>query len=155
MAFIIDTNVLLRLIVPNDPMHPAAVNACSLMISAGEELFAFPQNISEFWNVCTRPVVNNGLGYSTVKANVEINALSQWVTVIPEHIDTYAEWRDLIVKHKVRGVKTHDARLAAAIIAQGLDSLVTFNAKDFKRFTTIKVFTPADILAKYSRKVGK
>ena len=149
MAFLVDTNILLRAIVPNDSKHLVAVDACSRLIAAGEELFAFPQNMAEFWNVCTRPLESNGLGYSSKKANSEIDKISQIVTVIPEHINTYAEWRDLIVNHSVRGAKVHDARLAAAMIAQGLENILTFNGSDFKRFTAIKVFAPADIRTSY------
>lgn len=147
MAFLLDTNVLLRVITPSGPMHLEAVAACSILIEAGQELFAFPQNIAEFWRVCTRPKDKNGFGYTTKKADSEIDKLEGFVTVIPEHIDTYREWRSLVAKYRVKGVKVHDARIAAAMIAQGLTNLLSFNTSDFKRFSDINVFAPADIIA--------
>ncbi|CCQ54645.1 hypothetical protein CWATWH0003_3744 [Crocosphaera watsonii WH 0003] len=34
-----------------------------------------PQNLIEFWNVCTRPLDKNGLGYSLTETQAEIKKI--------------------------------------------------------------------------------
>ena len=64
MGYLIDTNILLRSCQPDRPMYSVAVGAVETLFVRGEELYISPQNIVEFWNVCTRPLDKNGLGMS-------------------------------------------------------------------------------------------
>ena len=43
-------------------MGEASLQAIKLLLAAGEVVCVLPQNIAEFWNVCTRPSDKNGLG---------------------------------------------------------------------------------------------
>jgi hypothetical protein len=43
-------------------MHGVAVAALDFLVRSGETVVIVPQNITEFWNVCTRPTDQNGLG---------------------------------------------------------------------------------------------
>ena len=60
---LLDTNVLLRLLAPNDPQHGLAVSAIQAALEQGVELFVAPQVIMECWVVLTRPVDVNGMGW--------------------------------------------------------------------------------------------
>ena len=51
----------------------------------------------------------------------------------------------LVVNHQVVGKQAHDTRLVAAMLAHGLTDLLTFDVRDFKRFTEITVVNPQDI----------
>ncbi|HXM33725.1 MAG TPA: hypothetical protein VN920_00925, partial [Pyrinomonadaceae bacterium] len=62
MSFLLDTNIILRLVEPAHSMHAAALDASSALLAADEAVHIVPQNIAEFWNVCTRPLNQNGLG---------------------------------------------------------------------------------------------
>jgi hypothetical protein len=53
--------------------------------------------------------------------------------LLPDTPALYAEWKSLIVRHGVIGVKVHDARLVAAMNVHGVRRLLTFNAGDFSR----------------------
>ncbi len=64
MAYLLDTNILLRTISPSDPMHPEAVAAIDTLNARREQVIIAPQNLIEFWNVCTRPSERNGLGFT-------------------------------------------------------------------------------------------
>ncbi len=75
MSFLVDTNVLLRSAEPSHPMYTDAVNATSILLERGEELYIVPQNLIEFWNVYTRPVERNGLGHTAAEAYTEVNRL--------------------------------------------------------------------------------
>ena len=51
----------------------------------------------------------------------------------------------MLVHHAVLGVQVHDARLVAVMNVYGVQSLLTFNADDFKRFPQIVVINPKDV----------
>src|SRR5439155_10517500 len=55
MSCLADTNVLLRYVQQNHDMHGVAVAALDFLLGSGEIVVIVPQNITEFWNVCTRP----------------------------------------------------------------------------------------------------
>ena len=48
-------------------------------------------------------------------------------------------------QHEVSGKKAHDTRLVASMIVHGLDTVLTFNVADFKRYTMIAALHPAAI----------
>jgi thiamine pyrophosphate-dependent acetolactate synthase large subunit-like protein len=62
MATLIATNILLRSVQPTHPMHSVAVHALETLLAREEPLVTALQNVAEFWNAATRPVVYNGLG---------------------------------------------------------------------------------------------
>ena len=72
MPVLIDTNVLLRSMQPSHPMHVSAVRALEVLIRRQEPLVIALQNVAEFWNVATRPVANNGLGFTIEEARDEL-----------------------------------------------------------------------------------
>jgi predicted nucleic acid-binding protein len=53
MSVFIDTNVLVRSIVPSSPMHEPAVRAIASVIESGEPVVLTPQVTAEFRNVVT------------------------------------------------------------------------------------------------------
>jgi len=47
--------------------------------------------------------------------------------------------------HSVSGVKVQDAKIVAAMKAHNIQNLLTFNAKDFKRYANIKAVELKDV----------
>lgn len=150
MSYLADTNILLRLIEPAHPMHLDAYGAVEALLNRGETVYALPQNVAEFWNVCTRPADKNGLGFSPAKTDVELKKLEAIITVVADIPAIYPFWRSLVVLHAVSGVQVHDARIAAAMIAHGITHLLTFNGTDFKRYPGITVLEPKDVIPQTS-----
>jgi hypothetical protein len=70
-AYLVDTNVLLRLIKPDDCDYPLVRSAVQQLWTVGEDLCYTSQNLGEFWNTCTRPAERNGYGLSIPKRTVE------------------------------------------------------------------------------------
>src|ERR1039458_7183347 len=103
------------------------------------------QNMSEFWNVATRPAANNGLGFSVALALVEMEKIERFLTVLPDSPAAYGEWKRLVVRHKVIGSKVHDAKLVAAMNVNGLRRILTFNTEDFARYE-IEAIHPSSLL---------
>src|SRR5260221_12125583 len=83
-AYLLDTNVLLRLYQPNSPEFSAIRNAVSALNRAGAELYYRSQNIVEFWNVSTRPVAQNGYGLSPAETDDVARKIERAFTLLPE-----------------------------------------------------------------------
>jgi predicted nucleic acid-binding protein len=142
MSVLVDTNVLLRRTQPNHEHHAAAMDSVARLLAAGEMVCVTPQNIAEFWNVMTRPVANNGLGFSISLALGEVEKIERILTLLRDSAATYPEWKRLVVKHSVLGTKVHDARLVAAMNVHGVGRILTFNAGDFTRYG-VEVLLPS------------
>jgi predicted nucleic acid-binding protein len=146
MAILIDTNILLRLVQPAHSMHLAAVQALATLIERDETLVVAVQNMAEFWNVATRPEVNNGLGFTIEEARDELSKLEGFFAVLHEDGASYGAWRTLVVENRVKGVEVHDARLAAVMLAGGIRQILTFNTSDFERYPGIEAIHPDKFL---------
>lgn len=96
----------------------------------GADICCTPQNISEFWNVCTRPSDRNGFGLSISEADEALQAIERTVTVLPDNEQIYRVWRALVVRHRVSGVQVHDARLAAAMQVHGISHISVVHPQD-------------------------
>jgi predicted nucleic acid-binding protein len=146
MNCLVDTNILTRLAEPGHPMHQPALDAVKLLVHQGYKLHVVPQNLYEFWVVCTRPTSVNGLGKTAAEAVAElanIKSLFLWTDDTPA---VYGVWERLVASIPVLGKNAHDARLVAAMTVHGLSHLLSFNAKDFRNYPGVTSVTPADVL---------
>jgi hypothetical protein len=145
MAILIDTNVLLRAVQTSHPMHEVALRAIEALLAGSDGLIIAVQNVAEFWNAATRPLAANGLGMTVEQAGAEVKRLEGFFEVVSESAASYAAWKTLLMVHRVSGAQVHDARLAAVMAANGIGKIVTFNVRDFSRFTGIEALHPEQI----------
>lgn len=136
MGILADTNVLLRRTQPDHPLHAAAVGSIARLLTAGEDVHYTPQNIAEFWNVATRPLVHNGFGFDGVLARRQVELIERLFVLLPDTPTIYDEWKRLIVTHGAMGSKVYDARLVATMNVHGVKTILTFNTDDLRRCTT-------------------
>ncbi len=146
MSTLLDTNILTRSAQPGHPMYQTAVDAVDGLRQRGEILHVVPQNFYEFWVVATRPVGQNGLGLTPAQARAETDQLKKLFVVLDDTPAIFPEWERLVTSHAVSGRNAHDTRLVAAMLIHGLGQLLTFNAVDFQRFTSIAVLSPDQVL---------
>ncbi|WP_162176619.1 type II toxin-antitoxin system VapC family toxin [Deinococcus frigens] len=140
----IDTNIALRLVDISSPQHLMVKSALSRLVLQGDQIILVPHIFYELWAVMTRPTDVNGLGWPPELAHSVINGLNSQFLFLADTPAVFDHWLNLVSLHRVSGKKAHDARLAAVMQAHGLDSLLTFNETDFKRFG-ISVITPTDL----------
>jgi predicted nucleic acid-binding protein len=145
VTFLVDTNLLLRSVEPSHPMYGDAVSAIATLQGRGEQLHIVPQNLIEFWNVYTRPLERNGLGHTATEAEVEVNRLKVFFSLLLDPSEIYEEWERLVVTYAVRGVNVHDARLVAAMLVHGLTHILTFNISEFARYSEITAVHPTTV----------
>jgi predicted nucleic acid-binding protein len=142
MRILVDTNILLRAIQNESPLCPVARRALKTLHRQIYQLCLTPQNVREFWNVCTRPTDHNGLGISVPGTERHTRFLERYFTVLPDSALTYSTWRQLVAAHNVLGVKVHDAWLVAAMRSQSISRILTFNRSDFARYDGIECVDP-------------
>jgi predicted nucleic acid-binding protein len=99
----------------------------------------------EFWNVLARPAERNGFGLTIEAADREAELLETQFAFLPDNERIHFEWRRLVVRHAVSGVKVHDARLAAVMLAHGVTHLLTLDPRDFARYDGITAVHPAEV----------
>jgi predicted nucleic acid-binding protein len=146
MRILVDTNILLRAVHLRHPAARIAINAIKTLHRQQHALCLAPQNIVEFWNVCTRPVDVNGLGLSVAGTDRYVQKLKRIFTVVQDSLQTFQSWHELVVRHSIIGSKVHDARLVAIMRVHGIGSILTFNVKDFTRYNGIAVIPPDEVL---------
>lgn len=146
MAYLVDTNVFLRLVSEGDPDRRTALDAIQKLRARNEDLCYTSQVLAEFWAVCTRPATARG-GYGLLPAKTERKArlIERYCRLLPDSLSTHQEWRQLIAAHSVAGVEVHDARLVASMIVHGITHLLTFDKEDFKRYSAITVISPQEV----------
>jgi predicted nucleic acid-binding protein len=146
VACLLDTNILLRLVVRTDPEHALVRSALRTLRLRGEQRCYLPQNLVEFWSVCTRPAAARG-GYGMTLSEADENAriIERLFILLPESPALHAQWRQLIMAHGVQGVQVHDARLVAAMRVHGITRILTLNPSDFSRYAGITAVHPDSV----------
>ena len=130
-AFLADTNVLLRIVDPGSPEHEVAIRSVADLQSKGDVVYLASQNLYEFWAVATRPVANNGLGWDSERAKQEIEDLQERFSLLHDSELILEKWLELVTTFRVQGKRPHDARLAAVLLVNHFDHLLTFNDTGF------------------------
>lgn len=144
-TYLVDSNVLLRWVRPNDGDFPAVVSSIDALLRHGSVLCYTSQNVAEFWNTCTRPGDRNGYGLSPKEADRAARFFEEKLRLLPDSLAVHEEWRRLLVAYGVSGVRVHDARLVAAMLAHGIKRILTFNDKDFARYPDIEAVHPRSV----------
>ncbi len=142
MSYLMDTNILLRLINGNDLQHAQTQQAVTTLQEQKVKLYIVSQNLVEFWAVSTRPINANGLGLTVAETAHESSLLKQLFTLRPDDRAVFTAWENLVVKYEVKGRQVHDTRLVAAMIVHEITHLLTFNTQDFNRFSEITAISP-------------
>ena len=144
-GYLIDTDILLRISLVNDPLHNLIGTALQKLARQGTASCFSLQNLAEFWNVCTRPTNRNGYGLTIAETNQRAEYIERTMTFLPDNDQVYPIWRSLVRVNNVRGVQVHDARLVAVMLAHGLGHILTLNQSDFQRFASVQAIHPSQL----------
>lgn len=145
MIALCDTNVLVRIINPADPLHQVASSAILHLQSRDWDIAITPQVVYEYWTVATRPTNVNGLGHSQVQTWSNVEQMKRQYSLLMENAGVYPLWEKLVHMWPTQGKQAHDARLVAMMQLHQVTHLLTFNVADFKRYSMIEVLEPAQI----------
>jgi predicted nucleic acid-binding protein len=146
MRILVDSNLITRLAQPAHHHHQAARTAVETVLARNDDPCIIPQILYEFWVVATRPVSENGgLGMSGTQAQHEIDNVQKTFTFLRGERGIFDEWYRLVIQYDVQGKPAHDARLVAAMLRRGITHILTFNARDFRRYSGITVLSPDQV----------
>jgi predicted nucleic acid-binding protein len=145
MPYLVGTNVLLRLLQRSDPHHQALRAALRTLRQRGEQLCFTPQNLVEFWCVCTRLTTVNGFGLTMAEMDRRARVIERLLTLLPDSPAMHAKWRRLVVAHVVSGVQVYDAWLVAAMRVHGVTNILILNIDDFAHYPGITAVHPQNI----------
>ena len=139
MIHLADTNFSLRFAVKQNPQHQIIRQAVRNLRNRGDEICIVPQTCVEFWNVATRPVKNNGFGFSIADADFFLRLIERIFPLLPDDARVHQEWQKLVLSFGVSGVQVHDARIVAAMLIHQVTHILTFNTSDFARYSSIGI----------------
>jgi len=145
MDVLVDSNVLLRIVEAGSQQHATAVGAINALIER-QRLLIVPQIAYEFWVVATRTVEANGLGRSVEETDQLLHQFADQFPILRDERGVLQHWWELVRTYRVRGTKSHDARIVAAMRRHGIRHLLTFNGKDFVGFRDIEVLVPEAVV---------
>jgi hypothetical protein len=124
-------------------LNPVIVSATDAILGHEGVLCFTAQNVGEFWNACTRPIDRNGYGLSPQQPDRLAKTFKARLRLLPDSLGVHEEGRSpLVAPNDVSGVQVHDARLVAAMRVHGVRHILTFNDKDFARYTDIQALHP-------------
>ncbi|MGH9877556.1 MAG: type II toxin-antitoxin system VapC family toxin [Nitrososphaerales archaeon] len=134
MIYLVDTNILLRVLRRTDPRRAIVRGAARTLRTNSHELHATSQNFTEFWNASTRPMNRNGFGLTPTETGRLLWIAERLFPLLPDSLAIYPEWRRLVVEYSVSGVQVYDARLVASMLVHNVTHILTFNTSDFARY---------------------
>lgn len=143
--YLLDTNVVLRFCNPSDVQHRLVTDVISFLLAQGDECLLTAQIIIEFWVVATRPVEVNGLGWTAEQTRSRIDELMLRFPMLSDSSQIFTNWLDLVTSRKVMGKRTHDARIVAVMLTNGVTHILTLNPTDFALSSNITIVRPQDI----------
>lgn len=138
----VDTNILLAASDGDRLCHAEATELLQRAFSGQERLFACGQVFREYLVVATRPIENNGLGLRPKKATENIQSFRQCLQILDENDPSTQRLESLVIKHRLKGKRIHDANIVSIMIENGLRRIFTVNPNDFKAFPEILALKP-------------
>lgn len=141
----LDTNILLRATVLPFPGYARVKPFVDDFIRRGDELWISGQVIREYCNQVTRPQ-SFMQPINAVQIDAQYKKLRAVFRVANETDAVIEQFIRLLQSHPTQGKQVHDVNLVATMLVYGIDTLMTLNISDFKRFAdVIQVISPVDM----------
>lgn len=129
----LDTNILLRMILTQMNQHAEVDALVKRTISEGAELWISGQVIREFIVQATHPrTLAEPLTIEQVVH--EIEAMKPLFQIADETAAVRDKLLELLQQYPTQGKQVHDANIVATMLAYEIDTLLTLNVDDLKRF---------------------
>jgi predicted nucleic acid-binding protein len=126
-------NVLLRATIDAVQLHREALALVEAQHDDGKELWISRQVIREYMVFITRPqAFFTPMNVEEVEERV--NRIQSIFQVADETGDVTARLLQLIKQYPTGGKQIHDANIVATMLVNGIDTLLTQNIDDMKRF---------------------
>lgn len=129
---LIDTNVMVYFIDEDSKYH----KICNELLNSENKIFISSKSLAEFFAVLTRiPDVS----VSAKEAIKMVRFFSDSFQIIFPSNKSVEILMTLVEKHQPKGLKIHDYEIMSIGIANKIDTLATFNSRDFPADDNIKI----------------
>lgn len=129
----LDTNILLRTILTQMNQHAEVDALVKRIIREGAELWISGQVIREFIVQATHPrTLTKPLTIEQVVN--EIEAIKPLFQIADETATVRDKLLELLQQYPTQGKQVHDANIVATMLAYEINTLLTLNVDDMKRF---------------------
>ncbi|HEX3885116.1 MAG TPA: type II toxin-antitoxin system VapC family toxin [Stellaceae bacterium] len=137
----VDTNVLVYALDADAPQHAAARALLDAAREASTTLYVTSQILCEFYSIVTNPrrVLKPRTAVDAVNA---VSGLLAFLHVLPVPAHTVDDVLNLLRRRPVTGGDVFDLQIVAAMQANGIQRIYTFNTADFEAFPELAVTTP-------------
>jgi predicted nucleic acid-binding protein len=131
----VDTNVVLRSQNNEAPLHAQASELLADVITTGYEVWISRQVLREYLVWVTRPDFLTK-PIKAADAETHLTKLRQVFKIADDTEAVTTKLLQLIKQYPTIGKPIHDANIVATMLVNSIDTLLTTNLKDFKRFET-------------------
>lgn len=139
-----DTNIILRAYHDVFPQHFSVKAIFDRLLADDTDLWISRQVIREYLVQVTHPRTF-AMPLTSSQAVEQVGNILQTCQIIGETSATTNALLTLIRDYSVSGKQIHDANIVAAMLANGIDTLLTLNTADFKRYEDrITLLVPGD-----------
>jgi len=128
---LVDTNVLIYATLQKDPRHPRVREVVALHSSPEVEMFISVQNLAEMYPNLTGPKNQPPDTPELARRKIESIAHLNGVTVLPIQLPVQRRALELCERHQIRRQRYFDAQLAACMLEEGIETILTENTRDF------------------------
>ncbi len=137
----LDTNILLRATLPVYAEHSQSLALVQAQMKKGVELWISRQVLREFLAQVTRPQ-NFMIPMPIAEAARRVEEFETVYAVADEDAEVTRQLITLLKKYPSGGKQIHDANIVATMLVHQIDTLLTLNVEDMKRFSSeIKVIS--------------
>jgi predicted nucleic acid-binding protein len=129
----LDTNIVLRATITQFPLHEQVREFVNNYIVGETELWINRQVVREYFNQVTRPqIFMNPMKPEQIQPQYEV--MCTMFKIADETEAVTAQLIILLQEYPTAGKQVHDANIVATMLAYDINTLLTMNIDDFKRF---------------------
>lgn len=139
---LVDTNVLIYATLEKDPRHARAREVLSWRDSPLVELFISVQSLAEMYPNLTGPKNNPPDPPGLARRKIESISRLSGVTILPVQLPVQRRALELCERHQIRRQRYFDAQLAATMLEEGIETILTENDRDFADIPEVRALNP-------------
>ena len=139
---LVDTNVLIYATLEKDPRHTRAREVLAWRGSPRVGLFISVQNLAEMYPNLTGPKNQPPDPPELARRKVESIARLSGLTVLPIQMSLQRRALQLCERHQIKRQRYFDAQLAASMLEEGIETILTENDRDFADITEVRAINP-------------
>ncbi len=128
---VIDTNVLLYYFKDNTKYYKVSV---SILENENLNLFITTKNISELFAVLTKQKI------SWANILLFFNDIQKNCTILYPDKRSLNLFKNICTKYEPQGNKIFDMEIVSIMLSNGINTIATFNHKDFKEISELQIF---------------